>query len=99
VRALKILVIAMGVLIVVGVITLVALLVARAGKGPAPVGGGEVFADTTLALPAGSRVVSVQTAADRLVVEIDTGGGGRQLLILDPRSGRRIGGIALQPAR
>jgi len=87
-RALKFLVVAMGVLIVAGTVTLVALLVQRAtGGGPAP------MAAVELGLGEGARILSVAGSSDRFAVLVEEAGGVRRLLLLDARSGRRIGEV------
>lgn len=88
-RGLKILVIGMGVLIVVGTVTLVALLVQRAGgaRQSAP------LARIALDLPAGSQIVSVAGAGERFAVLV-RGPAGDRILLLDGPTGRLLGEIA-----
>jgi hypothetical protein len=86
-RALKILVVAMGVLIVAGTVTLVVLLVQRAGGRPAAAPAGTIG----LELPEGSRITGVAGAGDRFAVTVE-GPGGSRLLLLDAR-GRVVGEV------
>ena len=86
-RALKAAVALMGVLIVVGTTTLIVLLVLR-------VGGASTPADIVVEEPAGTRVGAVSAGADRLVVLLQ-GGGPDRVVILDLRSGRRVGSFKL----
>lgn len=85
-RALKVLVVGMGVLIVAGTVTLAVLLVQRAGGGR----GGEVAARASLELPAGTQIVSVAGAGDRFAVLV-RGPAGERVVFVDARSGRVVG--------
>jgi len=86
-RALKFLVVAMGVLIVAGTVALVVLIVQRAsGLGTMAV------PPITLDLPADARIVSVAGAGDRFAVLVD-GPGGTRMLLLDARTGRQVGEV------
>jgi hypothetical protein len=97
-RALKALVVGMGVLIVVGTVALVVLLVQRAGGGR----GAETMPRMALDLPAGSQIVSLAGAGDRFAVLVRRPDGER-ILFLNPRTGRVVGevspGAAVIPPR
>ncbi len=84
--ALKWLVIVLGVLIVGGTVTLVALLVQRAG------GGNErgLAAIGHLGQPPGTRILSVAGTEGRVAILVSRPDGERVLLV-DPRSGRVAG--------
>ncbi|WP_376094629.1 DUF6476 family protein [Roseomonas sp. CCTCC AB2023176] len=88
-RALKVLVVVMGVLIVAGTVTLGVLIVQRMGAAApttAPVSVG-------LGQPPGTRILGVAPGAEgRIVIALSRPDGDR-LLILDPRSGRMLGEI------
>ena len=86
-RALKAAVVLMGVLIVVGTTTLIVLLVTRVGSTTAP-------ADTVLDEPAGTRIAAASVGPDKLSVQLQ-GGGPDRVIIVDLRSGRRIGKVGL----
>ncbi|WP_206932861.1 DUF6476 family protein [Roseococcus thiosulfatophilus] len=91
-RALKFLVVAMGVMIVAGTVTLVALIVQRAGgavTGAMPA--------VALDLPAGTRILSVSGAGDRFAVLVEGAGEERRILLLNPRSGRVVGEVRPRP--
>jgi hypothetical protein len=100
-RALKLLVVVLGVLIVVGVIGLVATMATRlAGKSPpasttaaAPV----AFGRSLIPVPAGATLVSTTGAGDRLVARIELPGGGQQLLVIDLGTGKPLGTLELVP--
>ena len=86
-RALKILVVAMGVLIVAGTVALVVVLVQRAGRG-----GGASLPPMNLDLPAGSRIVGIAGAEGRFAVLVQRPDGDR-IVFLDARTGRPVGEV------
>ncbi len=85
-RALKILVVGMGVLIVAGTVTLAVLLVQRAGGGR----GADMAPRVALDLPAGTQIVSVSGAGERFAVHV-RGPGGEWVVFVDSRTGRPVG--------
>ena len=76
----------MGVLIVAGTVTLVVLLVQRAGGRE----GGAALPPINLDLPPGSRILSVAGAGDRFAVLVQRPDGER-LVFLDAKTGRVVG--------
>jgi len=82
--ALKALVIGMGVLIVAGTVTLVVLLIQRAG-------GGAARPDVAALLPVGNRIMGIAGIEGRLAVWVD-GPEGARVLLLDGQ-GRQVGEI------
>jgi hypothetical protein len=89
VRALKILVVAMGVLIIAGTVTLVALIVQRAGgfsSGGARLGLG-------LEQPAGTRISGIAGLDQALAIWVQRPDGTESVLLVDPRRGRTLGEI------
>lgn len=97
-RALKILVVAMGVLIVAGTVTLAVLIVKRAGGGG---GTGASYDSTGLGEAVGARIVGIAGAGDRLALLM------RQddrdwVVLVDPKTnavtGRIFTGAAAKPA-
>lgn len=105
-KAIKALVIGMGILIVVGLGVLVWGLL-RSGKElgqtapvQVPLAGGEAAAPggyyaTDLALPAGARVVGMESVGGLLALHIAGKDGPDTLLMLDPRTGRLAGTVIL----
>lgn len=83
--ALKALVIGMGVLIVAGTVTLVVLLIQRAG------GGASRALDVAAMLPAGNRILGIAGVEGRLAVWVE-GPEGARVLLLDGQ-GRQVGEI------
>jgi hypothetical protein len=104
-RALKALVIIMGVLIVVGTVALVAILISRVGgrvaTGPAatgPAAPAKGFGTASIALPNGAVVQAMQGVGPHALVQVALPDGSHQLLVLDPGSGTLRGTIELRPA-
>jgi hypothetical protein len=112
-RALKTLVIGMGVLIVTGLTFLGWGLYRNthrvaanrpAGEAvselpqPAPVTPPGGYFSSELPIPSGSKLEQVTTAGDRIVLRF-TGGDGDRLLVVDPHNGQVTGSIALVPER
>jgi Family of unknown function (DUF6476) len=94
-RALKVLVVVMGVALVAGAVALVAALVLRAERGgsatAAAAGSGSGSAEPLhAALPAGSRIVATELAGDRLVVRVALAGGGEAIYLFNARSGAAV---------
>jgi hypothetical protein len=89
VRALKILVVAMGVLIVAGTVALVAIIVQRVG---AAAGGGE-SPPLALRQPEGTRIAGIAAAEGRIAVWIVRPDGETRVLLVDPRTNRVMGEI------
>ena len=94
-RALKALVIGMGVLIVIGVVVLVYAIIERAGKTDAPE---TMAAPSQIDLPAGARIVETSIGDGRIVVRLSLADGSHRLLVIDADTGRRVGEINLQSA-
>jgi hypothetical protein len=92
-RFLKVLVIVMGILIVVATTVLIVLIVHRLGG--TPVAGPAAAISAQLDEPAGSHIVTIVPAGDRLAVQLQ-GGGPDRVVLLDPRSGTVVGRITLQ---
>jgi len=88
VRLLKVAVVVMGVLIVAGVGTLVALLAQRMSPAAGPI------ASAVLDEPAGTRIAGTSAAPDRLAVQLQ-GGGPDRVVVVDTRTGRVLGRVGL----
>jgi hypothetical protein len=87
VRALKVLVVVMGVLIVGGTVALAVLLVQRMG-GPAAGARWEA----ALEQPEGTRIAGIATTEQGIGVWVTRPDGDR-VLVVDPRRGRVVGEI------
>ncbi len=100
-RALKILVVVMGVMLVGGTVALIAAVVARGPRSaasptasvPAGRGFGRVVAD----LPEGARVLGSEIAGERIVLRVGLAEGAEELILFDLRNGERLGIIELRP--
>lgn len=92
-RFLKALVIGMGVLIVVATTVLIVLIGHRLSSpaAPPPMAAGPALLDE----PAGSRIVTIAPAGDRLAVQLQ-GGGPDRVLFVDPRNGAVVARLALR---
>jgi len=94
-RALKLLVVVMGVLLVAGVVALGLAIAVRVQRGPAA----ETAAQPLhLSLPDGARILATEMSGDRLLVRLSLGDGAEQLLLLNARTGAEIAVIATRPA-
>jgi len=93
VSALKILVAAMGVLLVGGFAALVATVAVRfSHRAPALA---VAFTAPPVALPAGAKIERLSTGPDRIVVAIALPDGTQQLLVIDLQTGRLLGTIPI----
>jgi hypothetical protein len=95
-RALKILVVVMGVMILAGFAALLVMIAGRLSRGvPA---SSQPFAASPIELPAGARIETIGAGSDRLVLDLVLADGNRQLIIIDLGTGRRLGAIPLRSA-
>jgi uncharacterized protein DUF6476 len=103
-RALKVLVVVMGVLLVAGSAVLVATIMSRLAQRPAPPAPAASaatrpvpFGETAVTLPLGSKLVGMQATGNRLVLQVEQPDGRLELLVLDPDTGTVLGRIELRP--
>ena len=96
-RALKILVVVMGVMILAGVATLVVVIAGRVSRGAAGTSS-QPFAAAPIELPAGARIETMSTGSDRLVIDLVLPDGNRRLVIIDLATGRSLGTVPLLTA-
>ena len=105
-KALKILVLSMGVVLVVGFGFLIWGLTGRGGSAPtaspqphaAVHAAGQEFGQVTVPLPAGSKVDQIIAVDNRLVARIIAAGGDQHLMVLDVATGHVMGEFALAVA-
>lgn len=95
-RALRIFVVVMGVVLVVGFGVVFAIIAGRLSRREAATSPAHGFAKATLDLPRGARIAAMTTAPDRLILELALPGGGGQIVVLDLATGARLGTIALR---
>ena len=90
-RALKTVVVVMGIMLIGGFAALVAVIVGRLSHSGTP----RSFA-TAIEIPRGARIEAMASASDRLVLDIVLPEGGRQLLVVDLTTGARLGIVELR---
>lgn len=91
-RALKILTVVMGVMILAGTLVLGVLIARRlSGAGQQPAS----FA-VQLAEPEGTRIAAIAAVQDRLALQLQ-GGGPDRVVLMDQRTGARVGRVELAP--
>ena len=106
-RLLKAVVIILGVAIVAVLVVIVFTIVQRAGKltaepepAVAPATGAvapAAFGERHLVVPAGDRIIAMTATGDRLVLRLDRPDGGEYLLVVDLKTGIRLGTIRFGP--
>ena len=92
-RALKILVVVMGVMLIGGFALLVAVVAGRLPRGASVP---RSFAATAIDIPRDARIEAMMAGADRLVLELVLPEGRRQLVVVDLATGARLGTIELR---
>ena len=100
-RALKIVVGVMGVMLVVGFVGLILAIVDRVSKketAQPAVTAGRSFTAAPIDLPQGARIEGMAAGADRLVLDLVLPDGERRLLVIDLATGRNLGTIPLHSA-
>ena len=102
-RALKTLVVVMGVMLVVGFVALVIAIAERvSNKGArhaaAPAAPTQAVTAPTIDLPTGAHIETMTAGSDRLVLDIALSGGEHRLLILDLATGRTLLTVPLHTA-
>jgi hypothetical protein len=93
-RALKAVVIGLGVLIVLAAAAVVAELVRRGGSLADQTGA---YATAPLSLPPGARVLGMSGEDDVLSLLVEEAGGGQRIITIDRRSGAVLGTLTLTP--
>ena len=99
-RALKILVVVMGVALLAGLAVVVVTIIHRASRLSAsvttPVGPPQAFGSATVRLPQGATVLEMRDVGSRLVLRLQRPDGSQALLVLDPDTGSALGTIELR---
>lgn len=103
-RAIKGLVLFLGVLLLAGLGVLGYGLYSKApGKGTPSAGAGRAaapsvaeFGQLAVPVPAGARIEQMVVAGDRVVLRL-SGGGPERIVVLDPGLGKVAGGFVLTP--
>ena len=94
-RALKILVTVMGIVIVVGFGVVIAVIAGRLARREAAMP--HAFAAGAVNIPHGARIEAMTAASDRLILALALPGGGRDIIVIDLVTGTRLGTIKLHP--
>jgi hypothetical protein len=93
-RALKVLVVVMGVMLVVGFAALAAVIAGRVSRGPAATAA-HGFGSPAIDIPRGARIEAMTAGPDLLILALELPEGGRQLVVIDLATGSRLGTIEL----
>jgi hypothetical protein len=96
-RALKILVTLMGIVIVVGFGVVIAVIAGRLARREAA-GTAQTFPVSTVDIPRGARIEAMTASSDRLVLDLALPDGARRIIVVDLSRGIRLGTINLHPA-
>ena len=96
-RALRILVVVMGIMILGGFAALVAIIAGRLAH-PRPAPSPSAAAAPGVALPAGAHIESMAVGTERLAIELLLPDGSRRIDIVDLASGRQLRTIPLRTA-
>ena len=94
-RALKILVVVMGVMLVVGFAGLVAIIAGRVSRGGPAATAARGFAAPPIDIPRGARIEAMTAGPNRLILALALPEGGKQLVVIDLTNGVRLGTIEL----
>jgi Family of unknown function (DUF6476) len=95
-RALRAVVIGLGLVLVLGLGALIAVMATRlSGRGAAA--PARSFGQASVALPHEAVVLSGEASGDRYVLHLGLPSGARQLVVIDLGSGAVLGRIELQP--
>jgi Family of unknown function (DUF6476) len=97
-RALKIVVAVMGIMLVAGFAALILVIAGRMSHRGLGASVDRPFTATAVEIPRGARIEAMTTAANRLILDLVLPDGKHQLVVLDLASGVRLGTIELHPA-
>jgi hypothetical protein len=94
-RALKVMVVVMALMIVAGIAVLAVTIANRMATSR----GGAVpqsFTAPSIDLPAGARIETMAVGPDRAVLDLMLKDGGRELLVIDLATGKKLGTVPLR---
>jgi Family of unknown function (DUF6476) len=92
-RALKTLVVVMGIMLIGGFAVLVAIIIGRVSHGGAPP---RSFAPAAIDIPQGARIEAMTAGTDRLILDLALPDDRRELVVIDLVTGTRLGTIELR---
>jgi uncharacterized protein DUF6476 len=94
-RAFKVLVVVMGIMLVVGFAALVGVIAGRVSRSGSVPTAARAFTNAGVDIPRDARIEAMAAGPDRIVLALTLPGGGRQLMIIDMATGARLGTIEL----
>jgi hypothetical protein len=95
-RALKILVTVLGVVIILGFGVVAAVIAGRLARREAAAVT-HPFAAQAVTIPRGARIEAMTADSNRLILDLALPGGGRDIIVIDLVTGTRLGTIELHP--
>ena len=96
--ALKILVVAMGAMLVAGVVVLAVAIAGKLEHRPPPALPAEPVIAPPITLPHGASIERMSTGTDRIVLEVLLADGSAELVVIDLATGRLVGIFPLNEA-
>ena len=99
VRALTVLAVVMGLLILGGFVALIVGIAGRVSHPSSVAAPARPIVPSAIELPAGARIDAMATGDGKIVLDVVQSDGNRELLIIDLASGRRLGTIPIRAAR
>jgi hypothetical protein len=95
-RALKILVVVLGVLLAAGIVALAVAITLRIERGPARAALAVAAGPVRAMLPEGGWVVATELSGDRVLVRVALPSGEENLMLFDARTGAPVAVIELR---
>ena len=93
-RTLKVVVIALGVLIVVAVVALVL----KITDGAAPLGSRASYPPSTVEIPRGAEVIATELSGERLILHVRLENGDLRFIVVSLATGKEIGTVDVHEA-
>jgi Family of unknown function (DUF6476) len=93
-RAVRILVTVMGIVIIVGFGVVAAVIAGRLSRREAA-STAHSFAGSAIDIPPGARIEAMTAASDRLILDVALPDGSRKIIVVDLGTGSRLGTIEL----
>ncbi|HEY5609291.1 MAG TPA: hypothetical protein VIM38_13250 [Alphaproteobacteria bacterium] len=97
-RTLKVVVIALGVLIVAAIAALVLKIADTAAPSGAPSRVERTYAPSTVEIPRGAEVIATEVAGERLVLHVRLENGDLRFIVVNLSTGKEIGSVDIREA-